>query len=479
MPFNSFSFLGFFSLVIVAYYVCPPRHRVALLLLSSWASYATFRPVYLFLLGGLTAIGYLGGVLIERSTTTSSRRRWTTVAVVTALSPLVVNKYFDFAIGTVDSLLSMTGSTWTPPRLDLVAAAGLSFYTFSCLSYLFDVSRRASPAERHVGRFALYLAFFPKLLAGPIERAGSFTSHLHTAVRFEPETVVAGLQLMLWGLFKKVVVADRLAPIVDAAYRLPTLSAPVDLLIATYFFAFQIYCDFSGYSDIAIGAAQVLGVPLGENFRRPYLATSVKEFWASRWHLSLSSWFRDYLYLPLGGRRRGLSRMYFNLLIVFLVSGLWHGARWTFVIWGGLNGLFQIVEDGVTRWRGGPRPTVPRTALRVFGQRLLTFHLVLVTWVFFRVSSIEDGMTIIARIATSMSSTGRLLWPRLGRPDTLVALGLIVVLLVVEWLDESRSIWARLNAQPKVVRWAAYYALLCSLVVLGRWNLTQFVYLQF
>jgi D-alanyl-lipoteichoic acid acyltransferase DltB (MBOAT superfamily) len=266
-------------------------------------------------------------------------------AAVVSLIPLVVFKYFDFLANSLNDFFAIgqAGSSAPIAKLNLILPVGLSFFTFSCLSYLFDVYRGKLPAETHVGRLALYISFFPKLLAGPIERATAFLPQILKPVRFDPALVTPGLQ-QCSGVCSKIVIADRLAVFVDATYQHPEFSSPVALVIATYFFAFQIYCDFSGYSDIAIGAARVLGFNLMENFRRPYLAKSVPEFWGKdRWHISLSQWFRDYMYFPMGGSRVSKPRMYFNQMAVFLVSGLWHGANWTFVVWGALNGAYQII----------------------------------------------------------------------------------------------------------------------------------------
>ncbi len=474
MLFNSFSFLGFFAALVVVYYASPHRYRWGLLLLASLYNYAAFRPEYVLLLAGITAVGYLAGLAIAGRRTPAARQRWLAGSVLVVLGTLFINKYYDFFVTSLDGATGGVGL----PRLDMAVAAGLSFYAFSCVSYLVDVYRGTLPAERHLGRFALYVAFFPKLLAGPIERARPFLAQLEIPARFNSAQVTAGLQLMLWGLFKKVVIADRLAPFVDAAYRTPSFANPADLVIATYFFAFQLYCDFSGYSDIAIGTSRVLGIDLLENFRRPYLSTSVREFWAQRWHLSLSLWFRDYLYFPLGGSRVAKGRAYLNLMIVFLVSGLWHGANWTFVVWGGLNGIYQVVESAI----GGSRRTAAASApslLRKLLGGLLTFHLVLVSWVFFRAASIEDAVAVLTRVAAAVTTLPRLLSVRLQDPTILLSLGLIALLLLVEAFDDLRSVWSRLAARPVYLRWAAYYALLLMLVVLGNWNFAQFVYMQF
>lgn len=477
MLFNSFSFLGCYAALVVVFYASPPRHRWTLLLAASLLNYALFRVDYVLLLLGVTLVAYVAGRALDwnDAASTASRRLWLVASIAMVLGTLVVNKYADFVTATVNDGLGRAAL----PRLDLAVAAGLSFYAFSCVSYVVDVYRGTLPAERHFGKFALYVAYFPKLLAGPIERAKPFLAQLESPVSFDAARVTSGLQLVLWGLFKKVVIADRLAPLVDAAYRAPFFASPADLLLATYFFAFQLYCDFSGYSDIAIGTSRALGIDLLENFRRPYLSTTVREFWSERWHLSLSRWFRDYLYIPLGGSRVSAVRAHLNVMMVFLVSGLWHGANWTFVVWGGLNGLYQVVGSVVSRRSAsaGERPAA--SPIRRIVGAVVTFHLVLVTWVFFRASSLADAVTVLSRVTSAAGDLPRLLFTRLQDPAVLLAIGLILVLLVVEALDDLRSMWTRLEARPVYVRWAAYYVILAMLVVLGQWNLAQFVYMQF
>jgi alginate O-acetyltransferase complex protein AlgI len=468
--FNSFPFLASFTALAVVYYALPHRYRWPLLLAASIGYYATFELRYVALLLGVTAAAYAAGRAIDASAHERRRRAALGAGVVAVLGALFVFKYYDFFVTSV--------AGGRARRFDLVVAAGLSFYSFSCVSYLADVYRRRLPAERHPGYFALYVAFFPKLLAGPIERAKPFLEQVRRQVVFSGPAAVAGLQLMLWGLFKKVVIADRLALFVDAAYRSPSFAPPADLLIATYFFAFQLYCDFSGYSDIAIGAARVLGFDLMENFRRPYLAASVREFWSARWHLSLSSWFRDYMYIPMGGSRVSRARQALNVLAVFLASGLWHGANWTFVVWGGLNGLYQVIGLTAGRRAGSIGSRLPSAAARVLGA-LVTFHLVLVTWVFFRAASLADATTVLSRIAGSLGVLPGLVLTRLAGGELIVSLLLIGVLMASELVDEIRPVWERLNARPTYLRWAVYYALLLCLLVLGTWNQQRFVYMQF
>ncbi len=483
MLLNSFSFLAFFTALAITYYAVPHRFRWPLLLAASVYFYATFSPSYVVLLFGVTLIAYWGGRGVEASDGTRARRALLTVSAAAVVGALLAFKYYDFFVTSLDAALAsvgLGGSTPLFPRLELVLAVGLSFYTFSCLSYLVDVYARRLPAERHFGHFALYVSFFPKLLAGPIERAEPFISQIRRPVQFSASGVTLGLQVMLWGLFKKVVIADHLAGFVDTIYAQPTFSSPADLVLATYFFAFQLYCDFSGYSDMAIGASKILGIDLMENFRRPYLSTSVPEFWAKRWHLSLAGWFRDYMYVPMGGSRVSRIRRYGNVLAVFLVSGLWHGANWTFVVWGGVNGLYQVLSLMTRRARArlAEMIAVPAPAKTVLGV-LVTFHLILVTWVFFRAESLSDAFTILGRATGSLVQLPSLIRARVMAGGVLFSLLLIALLISVEIIDERRPLWERLAGQPRYVRWGVYYLLVFGLIVLGTWQGQAFVYMQF
>src|SRR5436190_14235376 len=401
-----------------------------------------FNVAYLALLLAVSAVAYGGARLIDR--------------------PAARRGVFGGAILAIVALLAIAKLV---PAAGFAGAAGLSFYSLSAISYIADVYRGELAAERHIGRLLLYLAFFPKLLAGPIERARPFLAQLTAPVAFNGARVVSGLQLLLWGLFKKVVIADRLAAFVDAAYGQPGFAPPADLVIATYFFAFQLYCDFSGYSDMAIGTARVLGIELMENFRRPYLSGSVAEFWSRRWHLSLASWFRDYVYIPLGGSRTSRARHALNLMVVFVLSGAWHGANWTFLAWGGLNGLYVAASTVMRR----ERAAVARGAAMRVLRAIVTFHAVLLTWVFFRAASLSDAATIFERTARAVSQLPRLLWVRLQ--DSAVQLGIatIAVLVIVEVVDEGRPMWDRLRERPIALRWAVYYAILAALLVIGAW----------
>ncbi len=484
MLFNSFSFLIQFAILVILYYVIPHRFRWVLLLAASLYFYATFNVGFVLLLIGAALVAYLAGIGIGMSEA-GTKKAILVVGVITSLAPLVMFKYYDFLADSVNSVAGggAEGNALVA-KLGWLLPVGLSFFTFACVSYIVDVYQGKLPAERNVGRLLLYVSFFPKLLMGPIERATTFLPQVMREVHFVPENVTAGLQLVLWGLFKKVVIADRLAVIVNAAYSRPQLTSPLDLLIATYFFAFQIYCDFSGYSDMAIGLARILGFNLMLNFRRPYLATSIVEFWGKeRWHISLNKWFRDYMYFPMGGSRVPWWRYYINLLAVFAVSGLWHGANWTFVVWGLLNGVYQVITILTAGIRNRIATIIHMPpALGSILSGLLTFHLVLVSWVFFRASSFDDAQTVFTKMWTALPNLGGMLatLPNKSNYDEIIlSVVLIVVLMLIELLDEHRGLWEGLRARPRVVRWAFYYALLAALVIFGKWGLTQFVYMQF
>lgn len=478
MLFNSLSFMAFFVVMVIIYYLLPQRSRWPLLLAGSLYFYAALRVEYVLLLIWAAAVAYLAALGIERARAQKGRKAILTTGLLLELGTLFIFKYYNFALESLQPLLDRL-SIFDLPSLQWLLPAGLSFFSFSCVSYIVDVYRGKLRAERHLGRAMLYVAFFPKLLAGPIERATTFLPQTERVIQFDPWRFTQGLQIFLWGMFKKVVIADRLAAIVDAAFQMPTLRPPVQLIIAAYFFAFQIYCDFSGYSDMAIGTAKMLGFDLMENFRRPYLATSIPEFWSRRWHISLCCWFRDYLYIPLGGNRVSKARWYMNQMIVFLVSGLWHGANWTFVVWGVLNGGYQVVYylGAGLREKLARIIRLPRK-LAAFINWFIVFHLVTLAWVFFRASSVSEAWAILERIVQSIPKLPMLLRMYRFNQDFYLSIGLIAVLLLVDAIDEIRPLWERLRTHL-AIRWAVYYAMILGLVVLGKWAMTEFIYMQF
>jgi len=398
MLFNSFEFICiFFPLVTGLYFLLPHRWRWLLLLVASCWFYMTFVPVYILILAFTIGVDYFAGIWIEQS---EGRRRklLLTASILANVGVLAFFKYFNFLNESIAEVVRGLGFHYGVPDLGIILPIGLSFHTFQSLSYTIEVYRRNHPAERRLGIFALYVMFYPQLVAGPIERPQALLPQFHARRRFNADDFQYGLTRMAFGFFKKVVVADRLAPYVDAVYADIPGSNGLTILVATVFFAVQIYCDFSGYSDIAIGAARVMGFRLMENFRRPYLSTSVSEFW-SRWHISLSSWFRDYLYIPLGGNRVVKWRWYYNLFIVFLVSGLWHGANWTYVIWGGLHGTYLVAALVLRPATDRLGRALPGLLTRAFGL-LSTFTLVTLAWVFFRATTAGDAILGLRKMVT-------------------------------------------------------------------------------
>src|SRR5689334_249793 len=342
MLFNSVAFLIFFPVVTTAYFLLPHRFRWMLLLAASCYFYMAFIPKYIFIVLVTITVDYFAGLGLERFE--GRKKRWILLSsILTNIGMLAFFKYFNFANENLAMLAKFIGWNYPIHSLSIILPIGLSFHTFQSLSYTIEVYRGHQKAEHHFGYLALYVMYYPQLVAGPIERPQNILHQLHTEQRFEYQRVTDGLKWMAWGMFKKVVVADRMVLFVNPVYNDPTHHSGPALVFATLAFAIQIYCDFSGYSDIAFGSAQVMGVRLMKNFNHPYFADSISEFWR-RWHISLSTWFRDYVYIPLGGNRVAKPRWVFNLFITFLISGLWHGAAWTYIIWGALHGSYFVLS---------------------------------------------------------------------------------------------------------------------------------------
>ena len=459
MLFHSFSFLVFFPVVVALYFVAPPKHRPALLLAASYYFYAAWKPEYLLLIMLSTAVDYLVALRLGKNDSTPKRRALLLVSLGVNLGVLFVFKYLGFFSAAL-SAVAGTGD-WS---LDVLLPVGISFYTFQTLGYTIDVYRRDREPERDLVRFALYVSFFPQLVAGPIERSTRLLPQLEKTHRFDVDRVLSGLGLMLWGLFKKMVIADRAARIVDVVYADPAQFQGPTIVVATYAFAFQIYCDFSGYSDIAVGAARVMGYDLMENFDRPYAAVSIRDFWR-RWHISLSTWFRDYLYIPLGGKKRRLR----SIFVVFLLSGLWHGANWTFVVWGAYHGVLLVITLAVARvWK-------PTSRLWHWLGIFVTFHLVCFGWVIFRADDLSVAMTIVSQIGVTYPTS---IWHELThlgpRPPAANVVDLAILLLSLAALELRRFDVKRVE-----LRTLAFASLCVWLVVAGVQQHTPFIYFQF
>ena len=394
MLFNSVEFLLFFPLVTILYFLAPYNFRWLLLLIASCVFYMFFIPVYILILAFTILIDYIAGIMIERMN--EKRKLFLVMSIVANIGVLAFFKYYDFLALNINALANKD----IIPILKIILPIGLSFHTFQAMSYTIEVYRGKQKAEKHLGIYALYVMFYPQLVAGPIERPQNILPQFRTRHEFSIDLLYSGLRLMLWGLFKKVVVADRLAIYVDAVYSNPThYSHYLNILIAFVFFSIQIYCDFSGYSDIAIGSARVLGIDLMVNFNRPYFSKNIREFW-SRWHISLSTWFRDYLYIPLGGNRVKINRLYFNILIVFFISGLWHGANWTFVVWGGLHALYMIINITFAKYFFKQQGFINK-----FTGWFITFWAVTIAWVFFRAANFSDAFLLLQHLFSLNHST--------------------------------------------------------------------------
>ena len=485
MLFNSFTFLIFFPAVVTMYFVIPHRFRWAWLLLASCYFYMAFIPVYLLILLFTIAIDYAAGILIENAEG-RRRRAWLIMSIIANVGVLAVFKYFNFLSANANAIAEVFHWPYEFPILGIILPIGLSFHTFQAMSYTIEVYRGRQAAERHLGIYALYVMFFPQLVAGPIERPQNLLHQFYERHVVEYERVTDGLRKMAMGLFMKVVIADRLARYVNVVYNDPTSFQGLSLVVATIFFAFQIYCDFAGYSLVAIGSAEVMGFRLMKNFDRPYLSRSISEFW-SRWHISLSSWFRDYVYIPLGGNRATTQRWYFNLFITFLLSGLWHGANWTFVIWGALNGFYLIfslvtkeAREAVNRAIGlASRPSL-HTAVSI----AITFALVCVAWVFFRAATLTDALHVFSAALTRLTLHQIV-------PDAVRAEGiskfevfygflLIVGLMTFETISTRVNIVKQFRMQPAWVRWPVYYATCMAIWLLGiSTEAKAFIYFQF
>lgn len=484
MIFNSLQYALFLFLVVILYFVLPQKTRWAFLLAASYFFYMSWDARYALLLLFSTVITYFSALLLHRAQNHGQKVLYLVSCLVVNLGILFVFKYFNFFNETLADAIRLLGIRYQPLKLSLVLPVGISFYTFQTLGYLIDVYKGKSEPERHFGKYALFVSFFPQIAAGPIGRFDSLRPQLDSKHPFDTERIRSGLLLIGQGLIKKLVIADRLAILVNAVYDSPADHSGIHFAVATVFFSIQIYCDFSGYTDIAIGSARLLGINLMENFRRPYLGTSVAGFW-KRWHISLTSWFRDYLYIPLGGNRK---RHLPNILIVFLASGLWHGASLTFVIWGFLNGLYQVMGIITKKYTDKAKSLLKisdSSVLFINFKRLTTFVLIAFSWIFFRAGSFGDLKLILTRLFTwNASFFANFNTKGLGmqKSELIVSFIAVVMLAVYELIQEKLSVGTVLKRRPVAVRWAVYMAVIAVIILFGVYgdaNSTQFIYFKF
>lgn len=500
MQFNSIDFMIFFPIVIAAYFVIPNKCRTVWLLIASYYFYMSWNAKYALLIGGSTIITYGSGLIMGRYSNVDdkagSRKRKLTLLLCVSLNlgVLALFKYGNFAIESLNALLGLAHITAIASRFDLLLPVGISFYTFQAMGYIIDVYRGDINVEKNFIRYALFVSFFPQLVAGPIERSGNLLSQMkgiNNIKLWNARRVTSGAILMVWGFFIKMVIADRVAILVDTVFNNYRMYGSTELILAALGFTLQIYCDFGSYSIIAIGAAKIMGFELMENFNTPYLARSIRDFW-SRWHISLSTWFKDYLYIPLGGNRKGKLRKALNTMIVFLVSGLWHGANWSFVIWGGVHGFYQVAADILEK----PRIYIrERFSIKTdcfswkLLQTIITFGLVAVAWIFFRADTITDALRFMKRIIVKPTPwllfNGGIYNIGLDRIQMNILFVSVLILLAVDMIRyvKKQTLDAFLLEQNLWFEWLAIIILIAMIFVFGEYgpefDPQQFIYFQF
>ena len=483
MLFNSIQFLIFFPIITILYFTLPKKIRWFLLLVSSSIFYMAFVPKYILILGVTIVIDFFAGIFIDKMRG-NRKRIFLIVSILTNVGILFVFKYFNFFNENITRLASILQWDYPISSLSILLPIGLSFHTFQSMSYIIEVYRGKQKPEKHFGIYALYVMYYPQLVAGPIERPQNMLWQFHKEHKFDINRIADGLKLMVWGFFKKLVIADNMALVVNAGYKFPNDLSGLSLLIATYFFAIQIYCDFSGYTDIARGASRIMGIELMENFKRPYLSKSISEFWRN-WHISLTGWFKDYVYIPLGGNRCGKWKWCRNILIIFLLSGLWHGANWTYITWGALNGLYLVIAILTKTIRLKVSHTCRIERVPVINKSikiLITLNLICFTWIFFRADSISSALSIIKKIFTDF--TLNLNFNAVGISTYQIVLNCCVILflIIVEILQYSQPISERLYKKPLIFRWGIYYIVLFLIIILGVYDVVDkspFIYFQF
>lgn len=489
MLFNSIEFIVFFTVTVISYLLMPQRFRLHLLLVASLVFYGWTGPLFLIHLLVAAGLVYYFALAIEKAEDKPRKQTIMTIAIVLLVLNLVGFKYTSFFNETLRGLFGWFGAAYDVPVLNIILPLGISFYTFLMIGYLIDTFR-GDKAERDPWVFGVFVFFFPKMIAGPIERGKNLLPQLRSPLKgFDYALMTAGLQLMLWGAFKKVVVADRIAPFVNRVYDNPQAYDGVSMVFATWLYAFQLYFDFSGYTDIALGAAMVFGIKLLPNFNRPYFAVSIQDFW-KRWHISLSSWLNDYVYTPFSRSRWTGLKMYnlmlAGMMLTFVVSGFWHGANWTFIVWGALHGTYVVVSllaqkpwnkfaknSGLTK-----RPKTYR-ALKIG----VTFFLVCFAYIFFRANSMADAGYILSHMHTGWGSATSGI--RAVIDGKLAEMGLailgIIVVMAPEWYKDHAKVGDIYRALPSWQRWGLVYAATVAVVVLGAYyNLDQkFIYFRF
>jgi alginate O-acetyltransferase complex protein AlgI len=488
MSFNSLEFLLFILVVVIIYYILPQKLRWVLLLITSFYFYILLDYRMLFLLIGITALSYVIARVIDYCKGHKAKTILMVSSVIVCLIPLFFYKYFNFFSSAVTQSLKLISIPTHSFTLSLLLPVGISFYTFKVISYIVDVYKGKTTAVKHIGYYFVYVSFFPEIVSGPIDRANNFIPQLKTKHRLSYENIYTGAQMILWGLFKKVVIADTIAPAVNAVYNNVTKYNGIILLLATFLYTIQIYCDFSGYTDIACGSAKMMGFDLALNFNSPYLSSSIKEFW-NRWHVSLSSWLRDYVYIPLGGNRVSLPRYYLNLMITFLVSGLWHGANWNFILWGGIHGAYLVIE-AVFKRLFKSIASKPLTGIKKAFKIVFTFILINFAWIFFRANKLSDAFYVVQHIFIRTNKHGNswrsiLVGININKNFIFifgVAFIVLFIFEVVQYKTNKSTIYT-VNKLPLIPRWIIFYFVIFFIVIFGAYGATynpqSFIYYHF
>ena len=481
MLFNSVSFGIFIIAVFIMYYLVPHKYRWGFLLIASYVFYMNLHIGYGILLLATTVLTYVLALNLEKADTADKKKRCLAGGILPLVLVLLFYKTASPIIGRLNMLIDAGRLNMHPITVSILLPAGISFYFFQSMGYLIDVYRGKIKAERHFGYYALFVSFFPQLLAGPIGRADSLLPQYKMKRPFVYENVTYGLKLMAWGYFKKLVIADVFAGVVNGVYDHAQSYVGFVFIVVTVMFAIEIYCDFSGYSDIAIGCAKLFGIELMTNFKSPYFSFSIKEFW-SRWHISLSTWFRDYVYIPLGGNRVPKWRHCLNLLITFLVSGFWHGSSLTYLVWGGIHGLLQIIETFIyPKTRKG----VPIERRRHFWQLPITFALLCLTWIFFRANSLQDAIWIICKLFWDIQRPLSYLHVCIISLSVsrVAAAGMLLsaaVLAAYDFASLKYDVISVLSRQKFYVKWPVYVLFLVVIALFSSKGVaTEFIYFQF
>ena len=512
MLFTSITFAFFLPVIFLIYWAVPARLRYIALLIADIVFYMYGGPVFILLLAAVALVTYFSGRFIEEEkhkpvsadvgadkesgaggsdTHPAGGKKWLAASITVVLGLLAFFKYTGFLLDTLASVCNLVSIHFSPSTLKLALPVGISFYSFTAIGYVVDVYRGKIGAEKNFFKYMAFVAFFPTVMSGPINRAGDILPLINEPKDFDYDEAVTGLRQMLWGFFKKLIIADTLAGYADFIFDNARSFFGLTLITATVFYTFQIYCDFSGYSDIATGTAKLLGIRCMDNFKSPYYSRSDKEFW-SRWHISLSSWFRDYVYIPLGGSRVSEARHYLNLMLTMLLSGLWHGADWSFVIWGGLHGIYQVIEDFCHRHlskkenRGKKERDIVRSIPWNIGHGILTFGMVSFAWSFFRANNTSDALYIASHMPRGLGHIAGS-WIMMLNNMQLDAyrltwvIALIVVLMAVDFVGLKHDIYSLFGKLPLVARWLVYTGLTVFVIVLSLngGQHQEFIYFQF